>query len=261
MGRVAKPVVGKFVGEAGSEAADEHGLLLDGVGVLAPRLGRKAEEEPRRGRGDLDPHRSRADGPDGVGGMFDVDAVIGADAFAQERPRPRAADLVGRHRAHDDVALEFDAGRDQPLDAADGGGQAALVVLGAEAPQPAVVELPFVGIDGPSGHGHVGVHVAVEHQAGAAAGALEGGDGLARLERLVPGVGDLHHLDGEAHVSQVPGQVVGDLVLLEQLARHADHPARQGDEPVLGDGLEGLFRVLGLGHRSLPFASYTRPAA
>ena len=58
MGPVAESVVGELVGEAGSETADKLGLLLDGVGVLAPRLGREAEEAPRRGDGNLVPHRS-----------------------------------------------------------------------------------------------------------------------------------------------------------------------------------------------------------
>src|SRR5439155_1325152 len=119
-------------------------------------------------------------------------------------------------------------------DGADGGDDTALVVVRAHAPHPPVLELRAVGIDRPPAHLHPGVHVPVQHETRPAAGAGEAADRLPRLLAWLGGVGHLEHLDLQADVRHVVGEVVRDPLLLDGGAGNADGRLRLGGRYKMG---------------------------
>src|SRR4029450_2776225 len=110
-----------------------------------------------------------------------VDAQVRLDPVPQQRSGARAAELVGDHGRHQDVALEAGPRTNDGLERADGGDAAALVVVGAHAPNPTVLELGAVRIDAPAAHLDARVHMAVDEERRAAAASFEAADGLPGL--------------------------------------------------------------------------------
>ncbi len=133
--------------EAWPDAANDLAKLLDRIPVQGLCFGAVAEEQLRRLDPDAHHHDADADIGDGVVGVLHVDAQIRPHAAAQQRPGPGTAELVRDHRTQQDVALEPCAGANDGLDAAEGSGDAAFVVVGAHAPNPAVLELGAIGVD------------------------------------------------------------------------------------------------------------------
>src|SRR6267142_99528 len=236
--------------EARPDAPDDLGLLLDRVHVLRPGLRAVPEEELGALR--LDPHHDDADADvgDRVGGVLHVDGEVRAQALGHQRARAGAAELVGHHRGDHDVAAQADAGADDRLHGADRRYHAALVVVGAHAPHPAVLELGAVRIHAPAAHLHAGIHVTVQHEARPAAGAAQAPDGLARRLAGLGPVGDLHHFHVEPEVGHVGGEEIGDRAFLERRAGDADRGLLEGEHLRVADAREDLLPVGGVSHGS-----------
>jgi hypothetical protein len=125
---------------------------------------------------------------------------------------------VRDHGAQQHVALEPCAGADDRLNSAKGRGETALVVMGAHAPDPAVLELGAIGIDRPSGHLDARIHMTVEHQRRTAAGAAQHAHRLPALRCRIEGMLHIHHRHVETDIAHPLGEMVGDRLLLERRA-------------------------------------------
>src|SRR5215470_6900638 len=248
MRREAQPAPGLDRIEARADAPDDLGLLLDRVHVLRPRFPAVPEEELGTLRLDADHDDSDADVGDGVGGVLHVDGEVGPHALLHERAGPRSAKLVRDHGTDEDVAAETDAGADDRLHGADRRDDPTLVVVSAHAPHPPVLEFRAVRIHAPAAHLHARIHVAVQHEARPAAGAPQPRDRLARRLAGLGPVGDLHHLDVEADVRQVIGEIVGERSLLECRARNADGRLLELQDLLVADPRDDLLEVARIGH-------------
>src|SRR4051794_38311829 len=152
--------------------------------------------------------------------MLHVEAIIRPHAVGEEGAGSSPAELVRDYRADQDVAFELETGADDRLDARDRRHDAALVVMGAHAPDPAILELTAIGIDAPAAHLNPRIHVAVEHQARAAAAANQAADRLAAALAALRRMRHLHHLHFEAEIPQVAGQMIRERAFLEGGARN-----------------------------------------
>ena len=248
MRREAQPAAGPDRIEARPDAPHDLGLLLDRVHVLSLRLLAVPEEQLGALRLDADHDDADADVGDGVGRVLHVDGEVGAHTLPHERARARAAELVRHHGADDDVAAETDTRAEDRFDGADGGHDAALVVVGAHSPHPAVLELGAVRIHAPATHLHAGIHVAVQHEARPAARSPEARDRLARRLAGLGPVGDLHHFDVEADVGHAVGEMIGERALLERRARYADGGLLELQDLLVADARDDLLPVARIGH-------------
>ena len=170
-------------------------------------------------------------------------------AVLQQRARAGPAQLVRNHRAHEHVALESRSGLHDCLHGADGGDDAALVVVRPHAPYPAVLELRAVRIDRPPAHLHTGVHVPVEHETRPSPGAGEAADGLSRRLAGLGGVRDLEHLDLQTDVRQVVGEEVRYPLLFEGRARNTDRRLLEREDLLIGDPSEDAVGQVSRHHR------------
>src|SRR6202022_1839651 len=82
---------------------------------------------------------------------------------------------------HENVALEANARAYDRFERTNRGDAAALVVVRAHSPDPAVLEFRGIGVDGPSAHLDARVHMTVDEKHGSTAGALEPADRLAAV--------------------------------------------------------------------------------
>src|SRR5215475_327208 len=142
--------------------------------------------------------------------MLHIDAQIRLDPALQQRSGTRATELVGDYRCHEHVSLETGAGANDGLDGADGRNAATLIVVGAHPPDPAVLVLAAVGVDGPSAHLDPGVHMTVDEKCRATATTFESADRLAALLLWVERMRDLLHVHIEPDVGHVVSVEVGD---------------------------------------------------
>ena len=237
--------------EARPDAPDNLGLLLDRVHVLRPGFLAVAKEKLRALRPDADHDDADADVGDRVRRVLHVDGKVRAQALLHERACPGTAELVRDHRRDDDVAAQAHTRADDRFHRADGSHYAALVVVRAHAPHPAVLELRAVRVDTPAAHLDAGIHVAVQHEARPAARAAQARDRLAcPLARLGP-VGDLHHLHVEAEVGHVVSQMIGERALLEGGARNADGGLLEREHLRVADARDDLLPVTRVGHTVL----------
>src|SRR5262249_26065927 len=122
------------------------------------------------------------------------------------------------------VALEPKACPYDGLQRTNCGHAAALIVVRAHSPDPAVLELCDVGVDGPPAHLDAGIHMTVDEKRWSPAGAFEPADRLAALALRIEWMRHLLHLDLQAHVGHVVGIEVCDVALLESRARQPDRP-------------------------------------
>ena len=121
------------------------------------------------------------------------------------------------------------------LERADGGDAAALVVMRAHPPDPTVLELGPVRVDGPPTHLDAWVHVAVYEKCRPPAAPFEPPNRLPTLLFRIEWVDDLLHLHLEADVGHVVGVEVRDIAFFEGRAWDADRPLLEIEDPLLID--------------------------
>src|SRR5262249_1912971 len=109
-----------------------------------------------------------------------------------------------------------------PLQRANCGDAAALIVVRAHPPDPTILEFRGVRIDGPPAHLDARIHMTIDEKRWSAAGTFEPADRLAALALCIEWMGHLLHLDLEADPGHVIGIEVGDGALLEGRAWDSD---------------------------------------
>ncbi len=110
---------------------------------------------------------------------------------------------------------------DDRLDAAERRGEAALVVMRPHAPDPGRPRT-WRHRDRPtSRHLDAGIHMAVEHQARAAADAAQDAHRLPAGDAGIERMRHIHHRHIEADIGHPLGQMIGDLLFLERGTRDA----------------------------------------
>ena len=144
-------------------------------------------------------------------GWLAVDEMVGAQALANRRQRADAALQLAHHIGQDDVASRPNPGLDQRSDGAQRGRIARLHVRDADAVDEILVDQAAPGIDGPSPAHRVGVEVAVEHQALAAAAPAPDADGVD------PFAGDGLEFDLQAKVAHHVDDMLGERLLARTL--------------------------------------------
>ncbi len=246
------PCVLGYRREARPDATDDLGLLLDRVHVGRASLGAVAEEQLRRRAHEAHHHHADADIGDRVVGMLHVDAQVRLHSVIEQGPGARPPELVGYHRRDDDIAAQADAGADDRLDGADRGNAAALVVMRAHSPDPAVLELGPEGIHSPPRHLGAWIHVSVEQKGGPSSAAAQTPDRLPALLRRILRMQDLHHFDLEADVRHRVGVEVRDFSLLERRAGDSDRALLEIEDPPLIHGGNGRCGINAGSHMRSP---------
>jgi hypothetical protein len=149
---------------------------------------------------------------------------VGAQPALHQVVRALAALRLAGHARDDQIAREAHARAANGFGGHDDAGETALHVLHAVAVQAVALEARRPRIAPPAAGERVDVRVAVQHEAGAAAGPAQGGDGL-----QAPGL-DLLEVHGVVALAEELVEEPRNLGLLGLEARDADQRAGQVDQ-------------------------------